>query len=167
MKRRNSAHRRLIEFSQMYGTAFDTAPSVPFVSGTANVTATSRMNPKKTETTTDMIIPQAAPSDALRVSSLMCAEASNPVIVYCAIRRPVPKTYQKAMLPQPVPEKPELLIVSVKTNPNDWWCSGTTIRIATTTSTPTMCHHAENVLMRAVIGTPNRFTSAAIAITIV
>ena len=44
--------------------------------GIANVTATSRMKPKKTETTTDITIPQAAPSDALRVSSLMCAEAS-------------------------------------------------------------------------------------------
>src|SRR3954452_8164276 len=79
MKRRNSAHLRLIEFSQMYGTAFETAPSVPCTSGTANVTATSRMNPKNTETTTDMIMPQAAPSDALRVSSLMCADASKPV----------------------------------------------------------------------------------------
>ena len=29
-----------------------------------------------TETTTDITMPQAAPSDALRVSSLMCAEAS-------------------------------------------------------------------------------------------
>src|SRR5215208_3502400 len=119
MKRSNSAHFRLIEFSQMYGTAFDTAPSVPLTSGIAKVTATSRMKPKTTETTTDMIIPQAAPSDALRVSSLMCAEASKPVIVYCAMRSPVPKTNQNTMLPQPEPEKPELLSVLPKTKPND------------------------------------------------
>ncbi len=45
-------------------------------SGTTKVTATSRMNPKITDTTTDMTIPHAAPSDAFRVSSLMCADAS-------------------------------------------------------------------------------------------
>ena len=56
--------------------------------GMANVTATSRMKPKKTETTTDMYMPTAAPREAWRVSSLMWAEASKPVIVYCAISRP-------------------------------------------------------------------------------
>ena len=52
------------------------AASAPLSSGTANVTATSRMNPKITDTTTDMTIPQAAPIEADLVSSLMCAEAS-------------------------------------------------------------------------------------------
>src|SRR3954447_17416939 len=73
---RNSAHLRLIDVSQMYVTMMPPAPSAPFVSGIANVTATSRMNPKITDTTTDMTMPQAAARDALRVSSLMCAEAS-------------------------------------------------------------------------------------------
>src|SRR4051794_38359958 len=73
---RNSAHLRLIDVSQMYVTMLPPAPSAPFVSGIANVTATSRMNPKITDTTTDMTMPQAAARDALRVSSLMCAEAS-------------------------------------------------------------------------------------------
>ena len=47
----------------------------PFA-GITNVTATSRMKPKMTETTTDITMPHAAPSEALRVSSLMCADAS-------------------------------------------------------------------------------------------
>ena len=41
--------------------------------------------------------------------------------------------------------KPELLTVSVNTNPTDW-CSGTIARITTMTATPTMCHQAEIVL---------------------
>ena len=64
----------------------------PSVLGTANVTATSRMNPNTTDATTDMYIPTAAERDAWCVSSAMCAEASKPVIVYWAIRRPVRKT---------------------------------------------------------------------------
>src|SRR5919201_3150103 len=91
MKSRNSAQRLLIDVSQMYVTMFAPAEAAPFVSGIANVTATSRMKPKITDTTTDMTMPQAAPSCALWVSSLMCAEASYPVIVYWAIRRPVRK----------------------------------------------------------------------------
>ena len=47
----------------------------PFA-GITNVTATSRTKPKMTETTTDITMPQAAPREALRVSSLMCADAS-------------------------------------------------------------------------------------------
>ena len=50
------------------------------------------MKPKITETTTDMTMPQAAPREACFVSSLMCAEASYPVIVYWAISRPVRNT---------------------------------------------------------------------------
>ena len=49
---------------------------MPWTSGTANVTATSRTNPNTTETTTDMTMPEAAEREASRVSSLMCAEAS-------------------------------------------------------------------------------------------
>ena len=54
---------------------------MPCTSGTAKVIATSRMNPKNTEATTDMTIPMAAAREACRVSSLMCADASYPVIV--------------------------------------------------------------------------------------
>ena len=85
------------------------------MSGTANVTASSRIHPKITDTTTDMYMPTAAMRDAWCVSSAMCAEASKPVIVYCDISRPRPNTYQKTMLPKFVPENPELLIVWVKT----------------------------------------------------
>src|SRR6266545_101919 len=74
MKSRNSAQRLLIEVSQMYVTMLAPAPAAPAVSGIANVTATRRRKPKITDTTTDITIPQAAPSCALWVSSLMCAD---------------------------------------------------------------------------------------------
>src|SRR5436305_6359233 len=64
MKSRNSAHFFPIELCQMYWTTKRPAPAAPLSLGTANVTATSRMKPKITETTTDMTMPQAAPRDA-------------------------------------------------------------------------------------------------------
>src|SRR5712691_7925043 len=71
IRSRNSAHLVLIAFCQMYCTAnvycraiFDTRP------GIANVTATSRMNPKITDTTTDITMPMAAEREAFCVSSL-------------------------------------------------------------------------------------------------
>ena len=46
----------------------------------------------------------------------MWAEASYPVSVYWAIPiDPIAKTIQNTPLPQPPPEKPELLTVSPKT----------------------------------------------------
>ena len=56
--------------------------------GIANVTARSRIQPKTTETTTDMYMPTAADREAWCVSSAMCADASKPVIVYWDISRP-------------------------------------------------------------------------------
>ena len=50
--------------------------SCPARPGTANVTATSSTKPNTTETTTDMMMPSAAPRAAPFVSSLRCAEAS-------------------------------------------------------------------------------------------
>src|ERR1041385_180750 len=75
MKISSSAHLLLIESCQMCWTMKVPVSDGPFA-GIANVTATSRMKPNTTETTTDITMPQAAPSDALRVSSLMWAEAS-------------------------------------------------------------------------------------------
>src|SRR5437868_3248520 len=76
MRSRNSAHFLLIDVSQMYVTMLAPAFTPPAVLGIAKVTATSSAKPKITETTTDMTIPQAAAREALRVSSLMCADAS-------------------------------------------------------------------------------------------
>src|SRR3954453_5460803 len=73
---RNSAHCLLIDVRQMYVMSNAPALIVPATSGIANVTATSRMNPKITDMTTDMTTPSAAARDALRVSSLMWADAS-------------------------------------------------------------------------------------------
>ena len=78
------------------------------------------MNPKITDMTTDITTPHAAVREARRVSSLMCADASYPVYVYCAISRPRPKTNQKTGAEKFVPLKPELLIVCAKTKCADW-----------------------------------------------
>src|SRR5437764_10094153 len=102
------------------------------------------MNPKITDMTTDITTPHAAVREARRVSSLMCADASYPVYVYCAISRPIPKTNQKAALVKLWPLKPDAFSVFVKTNDADWWWSGTMIKTSTITATPTMCHQAEN-----------------------
>ena len=64
MNRRISAHVSLIEVVQMYVTAPPTASSTPCVSGTANVTASSRIQPNTTEATTAMYIPTAAIREA-------------------------------------------------------------------------------------------------------
>src|SRR5438045_1500426 len=76
MKSRNSAHFLPIDVCQMYCTMKRPAPAAPLSSGTTKVTATRSRKPKITDTTTDITIPQAAPTDACLVSSLMCAEAS-------------------------------------------------------------------------------------------
>src|SRR3977135_3775402 len=73
---RNSAHFLPMDVCQMYVTTLAPALTAPSVLGIANVTATSSAKPKITDTTTDMTIPQAAARDALRVSSLMWADAS-------------------------------------------------------------------------------------------
>ena len=98
-------------------------------------------------------MPVAAIREALFVSSAVCAEASKPVIVYCASSRPRPQTNQNVGLDQEVvpPPKPELFTVSVKTYESDWCRSGTTIRTMTMNATPTMCQYAEIVFRPAVI----------------
>ena len=64
----------------------------PSVLGMANVTATSRMNPKTTDATTDMYIPTAADARGLVRLLGHVRGRVEPVIVYCAISRPVRKT---------------------------------------------------------------------------
>src|SRR5918992_1409382 len=64
MKSRSSAQFWLIDSDQIQGTRKPMFSIAPSVLGTVNVTATRRMKPKITETTTDMYIPMAAPRDA-------------------------------------------------------------------------------------------------------
>src|SRR4051795_7689246 len=81
MNSMNSAHLLDVAVCQMYCT-MNPAPRSPPVAtlamsaGTAKVTASRMIQPKTSETTTDMITPRAAPREAFRVSSLMWAEAS-------------------------------------------------------------------------------------------
>src|SRR5689334_22517304 len=150
MTSRNSAHLSPMAVCQMYCTAkvYWPAASATFP-GMANVTATSRMNPKITDTTTDITMPMAADREAFRVSSLMWAEASYPVIVYWAIRSPIPHTTQNIGFEKLWPWNPEKFSVSVNTNESDLWWSGTMISTRTTRTTPPMCHHAEMLLIWA------------------
>src|SRR5262245_31610612 len=140
MKRMNVPQLWPIAVTQFDGTMYrSTAGST----GAGRVTATSRMNPKNTDATTDMYIPTAAERDAWCVSSATCADASKPVIVYWAISRPVKKTYQNTMLPKVAgadsPPQPVALIVSVKTKLKERCVSGTVARMTTMTPTPIMC----------------------------
>ncbi len=120
MNSRNSAQLSPTALVQMNGTAIPAASWTPLMSsGTANVIAISNTRPKMTETTIDITMPSAAERDAIRVSSLMCAEASKPVIVYCAINRPSANTNQNAGWPKFSPLKPDALSVLVKTKLTD------------------------------------------------
>src|SRR3954470_8079178 len=81
MKSMNSAHLLDVAVCQMYCTMNPAPRSPPVVTrpmsdGTAKVTASRMIQPKTSDTTTDMITPMAAPREAFLVSSLMCAEAS-------------------------------------------------------------------------------------------
>ena len=81
------------------------------------VTATSRMNPKMTDMTTDMYMPTAAhPRGLVRLLGHVRGGVEA-VIVYCAISRPVAKTYQNTGLEKftSVVPKPEAFTVSPKT----------------------------------------------------
>ena len=95
-KSRISAQFWLIDSVQIHGTTTPMFSSAPSVLGMANVTASSRIQPKTTDTTTDMYMPTAAMRDEFFVSSAVCADASKPVIVYCESSRPRPNTNQKA-----------------------------------------------------------------------
>ena len=89
MKRMNVPQLWPIAATQPDGTMYRSSCGS---TGNALVTATSRMNPKTTDATTDMYMPTAAARDASRVSSATCADASKPVIVYWAMSRPVRNT---------------------------------------------------------------------------
>ena len=70
-------------------------PSVPvkiFSGVIPTFIATSRMKPKITDTTTENTMPRGAAVSAPWVSSDMWADASYPVRVYCAFRRPIRAT---------------------------------------------------------------------------
>src|SRR4029453_3846649 len=83
-----------IDSVQIHGTTTPIFSSAPWVLGIANVTASNRIQPNRTETTTDMYMPTAAMRDAWCVSSAMCAEASNPAIVNWDGRSQDPKRHQ-------------------------------------------------------------------------
>jgi hypothetical protein len=58
----------------------------------AAVTPISSTQPATSETTIDITMPRGPATAGLRVSSVMCADASYPVNVYCASSRPIRNT---------------------------------------------------------------------------
>ena len=165
MKSSASAQFWLIDSAQIHGTMNPMFSSAPSRARDRERDREQEDQPKMTETTTDIHMPTAAIRDALFVSSAVCAEASNPVIVYCARSRPSPQTNQKIGFDQrgrPVPEARvvdglrehvrERLVV-VRDDDED----------ATMTATPTMCQYAEIVFRPAVTLMLKRLMTAAAA----
>ena len=64
IRSRISAQFWLIDSDQIHGTIVPTLSSAPCVLGIAKVTASRRIQPKATDTTTDMYIPTAAMREA-------------------------------------------------------------------------------------------------------
>src|SRR5215204_2697780 len=106
MKSSASAHVWLIDSAQMDGTTVPMLSSANWVLGIAKVTASRRIQPKITDATTEVHMPVAAIREARCVSSAVCAEASKPVIVYCASRSPRPQTNQNVGLERDVVPPP-------------------------------------------------------------
>ena len=69
--------------------SLSSAPSYDWI---AKVTPSSRIQPATIETTIDITMPRGPAVAADLVSSVMWAEASNPVSVYCASSRPISAT---------------------------------------------------------------------------
>src|SRR6202171_4069425 len=65
--------------------------AVAFRSGIASVRASRLKKPKTNDQKTEFTIPQGARFAGFTVSSVTCAEASYPVNVHCASRRPTKK----------------------------------------------------------------------------
>ena len=82
----------------------------------ANRNDSSRIQPPMPEKKIERQRPCAAAFEAPPVSSETCAEASNPVIVYCVSKKPSGSTRNQY---QPSP-KPELLMRSVNTKLAVW-----------------------------------------------
>src|SRR3954469_24717579 len=110
----------------------------------------------------DRQMPLAAAFDAVAVSSDRCADASNPVIVYCVSSRPRGSTRNQnfTSLTAP-PSNPELLILVVNTQLIAWWVFGTKARMPITRAAPTTCHHTEMLLITAIRRPPQRLDAAA------
>src|SRR5271169_2832087 len=94
-----------------------------------------RIQPAISEMPMELTMPRGAEMSALWVSSDMWAEASYPVKVYCAIRRPIMKTNQGT-------PSVDWFSNLVKTNEAEAWWLGTKNRTTAMVSTPRMCHHA-------------------------
>ena len=100
----------------------------------------------------DITMPRGPAVAASRVSSVMCAEASYPVKVYCAMSSPTGRMYHQPIL------NPEKFSRSVNTYLADsWWApafSPKTI-VPTMMSTPRMCHQTLTLLSSATSRMPN------------
>src|SRR6516225_9970915 len=119
----------------------------------AQVTPMISTQPATSETQMEFTIPLGPEIDAVLVSSVMCAEASYPVKVYCAMSNPIRTTYRLEW-------NPVWLTNLVKTKLPVAWCVGTKASTATMTTTPMTCHHTLTSERKATTWTPKVFNRA-------
>ena len=137
--------------------------------GSARVTATSRMNPKTTEATTDMYMPTAAERDALCVSSADvrgCVEARDRVLGHQqAGQEDVPEDDAAERVRSSFAAPPGQVERLGEDEAERLVIVRDDERMTTITATPIMCQYAEIVLSIAVIVTLNRFSTSAASST--
>ena len=114
---------------------------VACVSGTANVTASSRIKPKTTETKTDVHMPVAAILDALARLLGRVRRRIEPGDRVLRHQEPEPKTNQNAGLENDGRSTPVARVVhGLREDVRErLMLSGTMMRMPTTSTTPTMC----------------------------
>src|SRR5579859_1225515 len=105
----------------------------------AKVMPISSTQPATSETTIELTMPLGPATAASLVSSVMCAEASYPVNVYCASRRLRSPTYSGLW-------KPVSLTNLVNTKLAEAWCEGQKASTTTMIPTPNTCHQTLTLL---------------------
>src|SRR5262245_58347748 len=130
-----------------------------YLVGSAMLTPRSSTKPATRETQIELTIPFGPAIAAFRVSSVICADASYPVNVYCAFSNPSRKTNVSTL--NPVRFWNPLFVANENRNDADWCvCElGAANRSTTMMSTPRICHHTEMSLSRATSRTPNVLSS--------
>ena len=141
----------------------NTAPPESLTAATsvaANRKARRTNHPITADQNTERQTPCAAAVAAPRVSSAVCAEASYPVWVYIASRKPTGRTRnQNPRPPVSPPSVPVSLNRSPKTKPKSWWSSGTKTSSAMITATPSRCQPTEMLFISARIRSAKMFTT--------
>ena len=115
---------------------------------------TMRMKPATTDTQIEVMMPLGPLRAASCVSSVMCAEASKPVMVYCASIMPTSATQMTLPL-KPAAGRPVLLLLREHVGHRLVW-SGAMKAARRARPTPIRCHQTQMSLIMATTLTPKR-----------